>query len=182
MSRRRRLAPLVLATLATQASIVILAPLLVEIGDSLGASVSAVGQARAILALTAVATSLAIGPLLDRLGPRPLIIWGAGFALAGAACAAAAPGIAAFYLAQVIVGLGVACLLSAGFAGVGSWFTPDEAGKAMGYVVGAQSLAWIAGNPVIGLLTEAVSWRLAYAVPGAAALAALFTALALAPR
>ncbi|MBA3300815.1 MAG: MFS transporter, partial [Thermoleophilaceae bacterium] len=101
---------------------------------------------------------------------------------AGAGAAAAAPGIATFYLAQVIVGLGVACLLSAGFAGVGAWFSDEEAGKAMGYVVGAQSLAWIAGNPVIGLLTEAVSWRLAYAVPGVAALTALLVAVLIAPR
>ena len=36
----------------------------------------------------------------------------------------------------------------------------------MGYVVGAQSIAWIVGNPVIGLLAESGSWRLGYAVPG----------------
>ena len=48
--RFRRLLPLVLATTATQASIVVLAPLLVEIGHSLDASVSAVGLARSVLA------------------------------------------------------------------------------------------------------------------------------------
>ena len=58
LARHRRLVPLVLATTRTQASIVVLAPLIVAIGDDLGASVSAVGHARAILAGVAVTVSL----------------------------------------------------------------------------------------------------------------------------
>jgi predicted MFS family arabinose efflux permease len=172
-SRFRRLLPLVLATTATQASIVVLAPLLVEIGDSLGASVSAVGVARSVLAGTAFAGSLAIGPLIDRIGVRPLIVRGGALALAGAAATAASPTLAIFYAAHVVTGLGVACLLSAGFAGVATYFSGREMAWAMGYVVGAQSLAWIVGNPIVGTLAEAGSWRLAYAVPASVCLAAL---------
>ncbi|MDQ3644638.1 MAG: MFS transporter [Actinomycetota bacterium] len=180
-SRARRLLPLVLATTATQASIVVLAPLLVEIARDLGVSVSAVGVARSVLAGTAVAVSLAIGPLIDRIGVRPLIVRGAGIALFGAAATAAAPSLALFYGAHAVTGAGVACLLSAGFAGVASSFGEGDAAWAMGYVVGAQSLAWIFGNPLIGLLAEAVSWRLSYLVPAVICLAALATAL-LVPR
>ncbi|CAN5174721.1 hypothetical protein BH20ACT20_BH20ACT20_06190 [soil metagenome] len=180
-SRARRLLPLVLATTATQASIVVLAPLLVEIARDLGVSLSAVGVARSVLAGTAVAVSLAIGPLIDRIGVRPLIVRGAGIALAGAAATAAAPSLGFFYAAHAITGAGVACLLSAGFAGVASSFEPADAPWAMGYVVGAQSLAWIVGNPIVGLLAEAGSWRLSYLVPAVICLAALATAL-LAPR
>ncbi len=180
-SRARRLLPLVLATTATQASIVVLAPLLVEIARDLGASVSAVGVARSVLAGTAVGVSLAIGPLIDRIGVRPLIVRGALIALAGAAATAAAPSLGLFYAAHVITGAGVACLLSAGFAGVASSFDAHEAPWAMGYVVGAQSVAWIVGNPVIGLLAEAGSWRLSYLVPGLICLAALATGI-LTPR
>jgi predicted MFS family arabinose efflux permease len=181
VTRRRRLVPLVLATIATQSSIVVLAPILAEIAGDLGASISATGQARTILAGTAVAVSLAIGPLIDRVGIRPLLVWGSSLALLGAAVTAAAPGLAVFYAAHAITGLGVACMLSAGFAGVAGYFGDRELGWAMGYVVGAQSLAWIVGNPITGVLTDAVSWRLAYAVPAAMALAALIGALG-APR
>ncbi|MDP9136084.1 MAG: MFS transporter [Actinomycetota bacterium] len=179
--RFRRLLPLVLATTATQASIVVLAPLLVEIGRSLGASVSAVGVARSVLAGTAFAGSLAIGPLIDRIGVRPLIVRGGALALAGAAATAASPTLAIFYAAHVVTGLGVACLLSAGFAGVASYFSGREMAWAMGYVVGAQSLAWIVGNPIVGTLAEAGSWRLAYVVPASVCLAALVAGLALRP-
>lgn len=172
-SRFRRLLPLVLATTATQASIVVLAPLLVEIGDSLGASVSAIGVARSVLAGTAFAGSLAIGPLIDRIGVRPLIVRGAALALTGVAATTASPTLAFFYAAHVVTGLGVACLLSAGFAGVASYFSDREMAWAMGYVVGAQSLAWIVGNPIVGTLAAAGSWRLAYVVPASVCLGAL---------
>jgi predicted MFS family arabinose efflux permease len=178
-SRTRRLLPLVLATTATQASIVVLAPLLVEIGRSLGASVSAVGVARSVLAGTAFAGSLAIGPLIDRIGVRPLIVRGGALALGGAAATAASPTLAVFYAAHVVTGLGVACLLSAGFAGVATYFSGREMAWAMGYVVGAQSLAWIVGNPIVGALADAGSWRLAYVVPASVCLAALVGGLLL---
>jgi predicted MFS family arabinose efflux permease len=177
-SRARRLLPLVLATTATQASIVVLAPLVVEIGRDLGASVSAVGVARSVLSGTAVAVSLAIGPVIDRIGVRPLILRGAAIACVGAGLTAASPSLPFFYAAHAVTGVGVACLLSAGFAGVASSFTSGEAPWAMGYVVGAQSLSWIFGNPIIGLLADSGSWRLSYLVPAAISLAALAAGLA----
>jgi len=180
-SRALRLLPLVLATMATQASIVVLAPLIVAIGEDLGASVSAVGIARSVLAGTAFAGSLVIGPLIDRIGVRPLIVRGALLALLGAAATAAAPSLPVFYAAHVITGMGVACLLSAGFAGVASQFDRTEMTWAMGYVVGAQSLSWILGNPIVGALADAGSWRLAYVVPATICFAALLAGLALKP-
>src|SRR5581483_5084227 len=76
--------PLVLATTATQASIVVLAPIVVAIGHSFHASVSAVGQGRTVLAGTAVLAALVVGPMIDRIGVRPLIVWGSALAIAGA--------------------------------------------------------------------------------------------------
>jgi predicted MFS family arabinose efflux permease len=178
---RRPLIPLVLATTATQASIVVLAPIIVAVGEDLDRSVSAVGQARTLLAGTAALASLRIGRSIDRVGVRPAIVRGALLALAGLAVTAASPSLLVFYAGHAVVGLGVAFLLSAGFAGVGAWFDERDAAWAMGFVVGSQSVAWIVGNPVVGLLTDAVSWRAAYAVPGVFALAALAAALA-APR
>jgi predicted MFS family arabinose efflux permease len=97
--------------------------------------------------------------------------------LQGAVLSAIAPNLPLFLAASVVTGAGVACLLSAGFAGVGAWFPEGEMARPMGFVVGAQSVSWIIGNPIIGIVTDAVSWRLAYAVPGTICLAALTTAL-----
>ena len=178
---RRRIVPLVLATTATQATIVVLAPIVVEIGRDLEASVSAIGQGRSLMAGTAVVASLAIASAIDRIGVRRLLLWGSWFALAGAAATALAPSLLLFYLAHILAGLGVACLLTAGFAGVAALFEESESAWAMSYVVGGQSIAWIAGTPLIGLLTDAGSWRLAYLVPAVASLLALVAVLALLP-
>jgi predicted MFS family arabinose efflux permease len=173
--------PLVLATIATQASIVVLAPLIVAIGRDLDASLSAVGLARSVMAGAAVLVSLSIGSLIDRIGVAPLIQAGALLALVGAGLSALAPSIVFFYAAHVVTGTGVGCLLSAGFAGVAAYFDDEHAAWAVGWVVGAQAIAWIAGNPLIGLLAERGSWRLGFLVPATVA-ALAFAAGLLAPR
>ena len=73
---------------------------MVEIGREFDASLGAIGLARSVLAATAVAVSLAIGPLIDRLGVGPVIVAGALLAMAGAGLAAAAPSLPVFYAAQ----------------------------------------------------------------------------------
>jgi len=80
----------------------------------------------------------------------------------------------------VLVGLGFACLLSAGFAGVAA-FAHERRAWAIGYVAGANALAWIVVNPLVGLVTDWLDWRLAEAVPGAIALGALVASRAAAP-
>ena len=122
----------------------------------LGASVSAVGLARSVLAGVAVAVSLAIGPLIDRIGVRPLLLAGGALALAGAALTAAAPSLGLFYAAHAVSGAGVACLLSAGFAGVRRLLRRASAprGRSAGWWARSRSPG-SSGNPLIGLLAEA---------------------------
>ena len=119
----RRLLPLVLATTATQASIVVLAPLVVEIGRDLGRVGQRGRRSRArCWRARRWRCRWRSGPLIDRIGVRPLIVRGAALALAGAGLTAAAPSLPLFYAAHAVTGAGVACLLSAGFAGVASSF------------------------------------------------------------
>jgi predicted MFS family arabinose efflux permease len=177
---RARLVPLVLATMASQALLVVLSPTIVAIGRDLEASVGAVGQARSITAGVAIATSVAITPRLDALGVSPLLGLGATVAIAGCAAVAASPTLAVFLAAHALVGLGFACLLSAGFAGV-TGFAQERRSWAIGYVAGANALAWIVVNPIVGLVTGWLSWRVAQAVPGAIALAALVASRRAAP-
>lgn len=126
-SRTRRLVPLALATMSSQALLVVLAPTIVEVGREFGASIGAVGQARSTLAGAAIASSLVIAPFLDRLGIRLLLLWGAVLAIAGSAGAALSPSLAAFLSVHALIGVGFACLLSAGFAGVAVFSAEDRA-------------------------------------------------------
>jgi predicted MFS family arabinose efflux permease len=97
--QRARLAPLVLATMASQSLLVVLSPTIVAIGRDLGASVGAVGQARSVTAGVAIAASVAITPRIDALGVPRLIGLGAAFALAACAAVAASPTLGVFLAA-----------------------------------------------------------------------------------
>jgi predicted MFS family arabinose efflux permease len=163
--------------MASQALLVVLAPTIVEVGREFGTSIGAVAQARSVLAGAAIASSLAIAPFLDRLGIRPLLSWGAVLAVAGSAGAAFSPSLMAFLSAHALIGVGFACLLSAGFAGTAA-FSREDRKWAMGYVVGAQALAWVVVNPLAGALTDALSWRAAHAGPAAIAFCVLASARA----
>src|SRR6266508_1082160 len=120
-SDRARLAPLMLATMASQALLVVLGPTIVAIGADLGASVGAVGQARSITAGIAIAASVAIARRVDTVAISRLLAFGAGLAIIGCVTVAAAPTLAVFLLAHLLVGVALACLLSAGFAGVAAF-------------------------------------------------------------
>jgi predicted MFS family arabinose efflux permease len=174
-ANRPRLLPLVLATIASQALLVVLSPTIVAIAKDLGASVGAVGQARAVTAGVAIAGSVAITSRTDAIGVPRLLGAGAVMAIVGCAAVAASPTLGVFLAAHLLVGVGFACLVSAGFAGVAA-FGPERRAWAIGYVAGANALAWIVVNPVAGILTDSLSWQAAEAVPALLALAALFAA------
>jgi predicted MFS family arabinose efflux permease len=176
VARRSALLPLVLATMASQGLLVVLSPTIVAIGDDLGASVSAVGQARSITAVVAVVSSLFITSRIGAIGVRRLLVVGSALAVVACALVASAPGLWAFLAAHVVVGVAFACLLSGGFAGSRRVSGGRPRAWAAGYVVGANSLAWIVVNPVVRALTERLSWRVAELVPATIALAALLTA------
>jgi predicted MFS family arabinose efflux permease len=171
----RALTPLVLATMASQALLVVLAPTIVAIGRELDASVATVGQARSVTAAVSITVSVAFSARADALGVRRLIRLGAVLGILACAAVAAAGSTVLFLAAHALVGLAFALLLSAGFAGVAA-FAPERRVWATGFVAGANALAWIVVNPLAANLTEWSSWRWAQAVPALVALAALLTA------
>jgi len=160
--------------MTSQALIVVLSPTIVEVGADLGASVSAVGQARSISAAVAVIASVIVLRRVDAVGVPRLGAVGALVAIGASSLLSLSPGLAMFLSGHVLVGIGIALLLSAGFAGVAA-FPPERRAWAMGYVAGANALAWVAVNPVVGIVTDLVSWRLAHAAPAALAVACLLS-------
>ena len=163
--------------MASQALLVVLGPIMVAVGADLGASVGAIGQARSVTAVVAIAVSASIANRVDTLGVSRLVAVGGAFAVAGCAAIASAPALAVFLLAHVLVGIAVACLLSAGFAGTAA-FAAERRAWAIGWVAGANALAWIVVAPVVGMVAARSSWRTAEAIPAVVALAAIVAARA----
>lgn len=177
---RRRVAPLVLATMTSQALLVVLAPTISATGAEIGATVAAVGQARTVSATVAIIASLLITVRIAQIGVRRLLLAGSVLTLLSCAAVAAAPNLLTFLVAHVLVGAAFACQLTAGFAGL-SGFSGDRRPWAIGYVTGANALAWVVVNPLAGAVTQWWSWRAAYAIPVLIALGGVLTAGGAAP-
>ena len=134
--RRTLLAPLVLATMASQALLVVLAPTLVATAADFGASVGAVGQARSITAGVAIAASVAIASRLQRIGVAGMVRRAGALAIVASLAVAVSPALAVYLAAHVLTGAAFAGLLTAGFAGAAA-FVEGERSWALGHIAGA---------------------------------------------
>lgn len=153
------LTALIVTMIVNQTGVVIISPLVVDIGASFGVSESLAGQLRTVAALSSALLAPYIGILSERIGRKPIML--AGLAIIGATGlgSALAPTFWALVLIQFMAGVGVACLLSMGMAAVGDYFLPERRSWAMGMVTIGQPLAWVIGLPLIGVLADAFSWR-----------------------
>src|SRR3954469_767692 len=157
---------------AAQAGFLALGPVLPAIAHDLGVSSAVVGQLRVGSGVAGGLTALTLALMPPRRGPRALLTAGAALILASSVASAAAPGLAILALAQAATGVGGGLLLSAGIAAVATWARPERRARVLAFAIVGQPAAWVVGMPLIGLLAER-GWRLAFAVPAAAALAAL---------
>lgn len=164
-----RLLPLLLATGSSQALLAVFAPAVVAIAGEFDASVGLIGQARTITALTAVVASVVIATRMDRIGLPWMLKAGAALAIVACLGIAVSPTLWLFLLSHVVMGLGFAFLVSAGFAGIAT-FDRETRSWAAGYVTASIAGSWIAVSPAAGFLTDSVSWRAAYLAPAVIAL------------
>ncbi|MFT4049313.1 MAG: MFS transporter [Solirubrobacterales bacterium] len=178
----RLLFPLPLATIASQSSMASIPPLFVGISKSFDTTIGTVGQVRSISALTAVLATLLVGGWIHKRGARPVMLAGGVLGALGAIFSALAPTLVIFGVAQAITGIGICFLLSSGFAGAGEFFAEGARDWAIGWVVALQSLAWIVGVPIVGVLADALSWHYGFIVPAAFCLIAAASAAMFAPR
>jgi MFS transporter, DHA1 family, inner membrane transport protein len=167
MDARRRLTQpavvLPLALLAGQAGLLVLSPILVEVAEDFDVSTAAAGQLRTVTGLVAGVVALAFGRLGRGVPLRDLMLAGAVLLAAGSLLSAAAPSFAVLGVAQVLIGLAVAVLVSAGAAAAGEWTPPEDTARVLARTLMGPALAWVVGMPLVGLVAE-TSWRLAFLV------------------
>jgi MFS transporter, DHA1 family, inner membrane transport protein len=176
-----RPAPVLFATMfASQASFLVLTAILPDLAGDFGVSTATAGQARTLAAVAGAVTALALGRLGRRLGVRELLLLGLGLVAVGSLASALAPNLAAFAGAQAAIGAAAAILLSAGVAAAGEWAEAGERARVLSWALLGQPAAWVAGMPLIGVISD-LDWRYAWlAVPLAASVVAL-PAVALRP-
>lgn len=157
----RRALTLSLCLFANQAGTLVLSPILVSVAREFSVSTAAAGQLRSVAGAVAGITALGVAPLAARSGLRLLLLAGLALLAIAAAVSAAAPTFAVLALAQALLGVAVAVLLSGAVAGTTAWIDPGRRADALSIVFGGQAAAWLFGMPLVGLVGE-VSWRLAW--------------------
>lgn len=117
---------------------------------------------------------LAVGPLADRFGRRPVVLGGlVVYLLASLACCVA-PSIEALILARLVQALGACVGPVLGRTIVRDVWGPADAARVLAYVSGAMALAPLIGPFLGGLLTVFFGWQANFAA------LALFSALQIA--
>lgn len=166
---------------ASQASILVLTPILATVATDLDVSTATAGQLRTISGLTAGAMALVAGLFAMRIGLRELLGVGLVLLALGSAISALAPDFAVLAAAQLSIGAGIGLTYTAAVAAVAEWTIAVDRSRVLAFALLGPPLAWVVGMPVCGLVGD-VSWRLAWlAVPPVSALGAL-AVLAARPR
>jgi DHA1 family inner membrane transport protein len=162
---------LFMSVFTSQAAVLVLSPILVEVARDLDVSTAVAGQLRVFAAPLAALVAVLVVRSARRLPLRALLCAGTALVAAGSLVSAAAPSFVVLALAQVPIWIGVAVLVTGGLGAAGSWSTPEGRSRVVARALAGAPAAWIVGMPVIGLVAD-VSWRLAFlAVPLPAALA-----------
>lgn len=136
----------------------------------------AVGEARAQQAVSVYLAGLAggqliAGPLADRLGRRPVMLWGLACYIAGALGAALAPAMPVLLAARLLQALGGAAGVVSARVIVGELYGREEAAARqatlMSIVLISPALAPVVG----GVITDFAGWRAVFLMLAATGLA-----------
>ena len=109
------------------------------------------------------------GNLADHIGPRKVVLAGAGFMAAGLITTARAHSyLAAFLCLGLGVGIGLACLFVPAMAAVGEWFKRNR-DLAIGIAISGIGCGTLAAAPIGAALIRHYGWRSAMTLFGVAA-------------
>lgn len=174
-NRNLVLALLCLASFAAVFNNLIISPILPDISEDLGVKVSVAGLLVTAYAMVGGTAAIFSGPFVDRLGRKPVVVTGLALLSVATVLSAVAPSFSLLMGARMLAGLGVACLTPAVFSAVGDLFSYEERGRAMAWVMAANSSSTILGVPIGAFLSGVLSWRMTFIV--LAGLCVIFTFL-----
>jgi DHA1 family bicyclomycin/chloramphenicol resistance-like MFS transporter len=136
-------------------------PTLPAIRDSLGTSMAEIQLTLTALLLAFGISQLVWGPLSDRFGRKPILLWGMGaYVLASMACVAA-PGIDWLIVARTVQGIAMGAAVMAARAIVRDLYPPHEGAQVMSQALTGLGMIACTCAPVGGLLSDWVGWRYA---------------------
>jgi MFS family permease len=154
--------------------VLVLPPLFPLLAGELQVSYLALGSLLAVANLTTSCFQVPVGFLVDRYGPRRILVSGLLAMSAAVVLAGYAPGYAALMATMVLLGAGNSVFHPADYAVMAAQIAPRRLGRAFSLHTFAGHLGWSLAPAIIMALTAFVSWRFALVVVGLAGLGAAF--------
>jgi predicted MFS family arabinose efflux permease len=150
-----------------------LSPVLTDVAADLGTSTVTVARANSAYGAATAVSALLLAPHAGRLGLGCAVVIAYGVLAAAMGLSALAPNWIWLALAQALAGMAAGIILPASYALAASAAPDGENARAVGRVLTGWSLSLVAGVPLAALVADLASWRLSYALLGAAVLVAL---------
>ena len=137
----------------------IILPALPALTRALGTSISAAQLTMSALILAFGAAQLVWGPVADRVGRRPVLLWGLGLYVATTAACAAAPDIGVLIAARAAQGACLAAAVVCARAMVRDLYEPQQGAQVMALGLTGLGVVAITGPLLGGWLVSLAGWR-----------------------
>lgn len=138
-----------------------------------GMSASQLGVISSAFLWTYTALQVPIGTVIDRAGVVRVNRAAAALWAVASFVSAASGGLGLLLVARLLLGVGEAPTVTAGWTAIGQWFPRSERGTATAVFDGCAKLSNVVGLPVMAFLVTAFSWRAAFVFTGLLSLAYL---------
>jgi DHA1 family inner membrane transport protein len=149
-----------------------LGPIAPEVARSLGAGVPGVMTASAAFGLGTATSAIFLGRLIDRHGPRRVLLAALLLLAVGLASSAVAPSLALLVAAQLMVGIAAGLALPAIYTLAAVIAPAGRESETIGLVLTGWTLSMVAGVPLSAAIADFAGWRAVYAVVAIATLIA----------
>jgi DHA1 family bicyclomycin/chloramphenicol resistance-like MFS transporter len=146
-------------------------PALPAIATAFGTDAAGVQWTLSGFLLVFAPSQLVYGPVADRFGRRPAMLWGLGLFLAGTVACAVAPSLAALIAARMVQAVGACAGPVVARSIVRDTVPPERAPAVFATMAGLMSLAPAIGPILGGVVTALSGWRATFVLLGVAAFA-----------
>ncbi len=155
-----------LAILSTQTAILMVPALLVEIATDLDVSVAVAGQLNTATFAALAVSIVAVGPLADSFGRRPVALAGVFMVLVSVIGSAFAPNIEVFMALRVLGGLGGGTIPPTSVGVVSDVISSARRPQAVGGIMGTVVLTSALTIPLVALFADWWGWRFSFLLAG----------------
>lgn len=182
-ARRRAVLAIAVGAIALDSALLgLIAPLLPDLEERVGASESELGLALGAYALPVIVVSLPLGRLCDRRGRRSLLISGLLLTVIGSLAIAFAESLLPLIMGRGVQGIGAAASWIAALALVSDLAPPGRKGESIGYALAANGVGAIGGPALGGLTGEAIGFEFPFLLVAGIGVALAAAAIAVLPR